>query len=271
MEQLNFEIGKSKYYVRDLTIQDYYDMQLKITLRDQNTGFEIVSTLSGCPIDDLKKLSYDNWVALWIAVQENIHKTITLDDKFSPIVELNGIRYGMINMDLISIGEFSDLDVILASPAADSKMHEAIAVLYRPIISESGSEYKIEEYDSESFAKRAETFKGFPLSKARIAINFFLRSGNRSLKAMLDYLATTMEEMKQDLPDHLKDQVNQIQTELQEVGTELSSQLQVRIRSGWKTPLGSLSGRLLIGFRGKLMKLRNTISSSKKKNKNILR
>jgi hypothetical protein len=270
MEQLNFEIGKSKYYVRDLTIQDYYDMQLKLTLNDQQTGFEIVSTLSDCPIDELKKLKYDQWLALWYTVQETIHRTITLDDKFSPVVEIDNQKFGMIDLDNITIGEFSDLDIILTSTNADKRMHEAIAVLYRPIIWQSGNKYKIEEYSDEDFVDRVELFKSFPLSKARIAITFFLRSGNSSLKAMLDYLVLTIGDLKtEDLPEHLKTQIKMTQTKLQEVGSELSSQLGVRIRFGWRKRLGLKFVRLLIGSRGKLMKLKSKISKTKNNNNKI--
>lgn len=270
MEQLNFEIGKSKFFVRDLTIGDYYDMQLKLTLSDQNTGYEIVSKLSDCPIDLLRKLEYENWLALWYAVQQNIHRTITLDDSFSPVVELEGQRYGMTNLDRITIGEFSDLDVILSSTNADKRMHEAIAILYRPIIWEAGNKYKIEDYTMDDYPDRVETFKSFPLSKARIAITFFLRSGNSSLKVMLDSLILTLEEMKsENLPDHLREKLNQTQIELQEVGTGLSSQLQVTILSGWRKRLNSAFVKLLIGFPIGLMKLKRRISKHKNKNNKI--
>lgn len=270
MEKLNFQIGKDKYEVRDLTIQDYYDMQLKLTLSDQDTGFEIVSALSGCPIDQLKKIKYEEWLILWKSVQYNIHRVITIsEDKFTPILVLNDVRYGMVNMDNISVGEFGDLDVILSSPNADKRMHEAIAILYRPIIEEQGKKYKIEEYDSDTFPDRAEEFRNFPLSEARVAITFFLRSGSNSLKVMLDSLTAAMTEMKGDMPDHLKDQLNQTLKRLQEDGTQLSSLLQVRILSKWKKPRNYRLGLLLIGLHGGLMKLKKKILKLRSNKQNI--
>ena len=56
MSNTTFQIGKDHYTVRDLTIQDYYDMQLELTLSDQNSGFNVVSKLANCPLDKLKML-----------------------------------------------------------------------------------------------------------------------------------------------------------------------------------------------------------------------
>jgi hypothetical protein len=269
MSNTTFQIGKDQYTVRDLTIQDYYDMQLELTLSDQNSGFNVVSKLANCPTDQLKKLGYDQWLALWITVQNQINRNITLDeDVFSPRVKVNGVNYGMINLDNITIGEFSDLDVILSSPNAEQRMHEALAVLYRPIVEDSGKKYKIADYDSEEFGERAEEFKGFPLAEARVAITFFLRLGSRSLGTTLDSLNQQLEEMKSQMPEEMQEITERIQTKLQEVGTQLSSPLQVTIHSKLTKPRLSRLERLLIGWLTGLIKLRNRNSRLRKKNKN---
>jgi hypothetical protein len=196
MKPTTFQIGKTKYEVRDLTIQDYYDMQLELTLSDQLTGFKVVSELSGCPVDKLRSLSYDDWLALWVTVQNQINTNITIEDStFSPTVDLDGVTYGLIDMDKITVGEFADLDVILSSPNVDHRLHEAMAVLYRPVISSSGKKYKIEDYNSDTFNERTETFRKFSLPKAKVALTFFLLSGSKSLGATVDSLIKMMTEM----------------------------------------------------------------------------
>lgn len=269
MSNTTFQIGKDKFEVRDLTIQDYYDMQLELTLSDQNSGFNVVSKLANCPVDKLRQLGYDQWLALWITVQNQINRNITLDeDVFSPRVKVNGVNYGMINLDNITLGEFSDLDVILSSPNAENRMHEALAVLYRPIIEDNGKKYKIVDYGDEGYAERAEEFKAFPLAEARVAITFFLRLGSRSLGTTLDSLNRQLQEMKSQMPEELQILTERIQTRLQEVGTQLSSPLQVTIHSRLTKPRLSKLERHLIGWHTGLIKLRNRISRSKKKNKN---
>jgi hypothetical protein len=270
MSNTTFQIGKDKYTVRDLTIQDYYDMQLELTLSDQNSGFNVVSKLADCPTDQLKKLGYDQWLALWITVQNQINRNIKLDEEvFSPKVKVNGVNYGMINLDNITLGEFSDLDVILNSTKAESRMHEAMAVLYRPIVEENGKKYKIADYDSEEFADRAEEFKSFPLAEARVAITFFLRLGSRSLEAMADSLNQQLQEMKSQMPEEMQRITEQIQTKLLEVGTQLSSQLQVTIHSKSTKPRLSRLERHLIGWLTGLINIRNKNLKLRKKSKNI--
>jgi len=269
MSNTTFQIGKDQYTVRDLTIQDYYDMQLELTLSDQNSGFNVVSKLANCPTDELKKLKYDQWLALWITVQNQINRNIMLDeDVFSPRVKVNGVNYGMINLDNITIGEFSDLDVILTAANAEHKMHEALAVLYRPIVEDTGKKYKIADYSSEDFAERAEEFKAFPLAEARVAITFFLRLGSRSLGTTLDSLNQQLQEMKSQMPKEMQEITQRIQTRLQEVGTQLSSPLQVTIHSKLTKPRLSRLERHLIGWLTGLIRLRNKTSKLRRKNKN---
>ena len=270
MSNTTFQIGKDHYTVRDLTIQDYYDMQLELTLSDQNSGFNVVSKLANCPLDKLKMLEYEQWLALWITVQNQIHSNITLDeDAFSPRVKVNNVNYGMINLDHITLGEFSDLDVVLNSPNAEHRMHDAIAVLYRPIVEDDGKKYKIAEYNSEEFAERAEEFKAFPLAEARVAITFFLRFGNKSLGVTLDSLSQQLQQMKSQMPDEMKLIVEKIQIKLQEVGTQLSSPLQVTIHSKSTKPALSKLERHLIGWLTKLINIKNKNSKLRKKSKNI--
>ena len=268
MKPTTFQIGKDKYEVRDLTIQDYYDMQLELTLSDQLTGFKVVSELSGCPVDRLRSLSYDNWLALWITVQNQINTNITIEDStFSPTVEVNGVTYGLINMDKITVGEFADLDVILSSANVERRLHEAMAVLYRPVTSSSGKKYKIEDYDSDTFADRAESFRNFSLPKAKVALTYFLLSGNRSLGATLDYLSKTIQEMA--TTPEMQEKVQPILTKLQEDGLALLSRSQEKTLSRSKKRHISRFGRLLIGLRGKLIKLGKRLQSRKKNYKNI--
>lgn len=260
-QKTTFQIGKTVYTVRDLTIKDYYDMQLELTLSDQNTGFKIVSTLSECPPSELSKLKYEDWIALWITVQNQIHQAITIDEnRFTPVVEVEGVKYGIINMDSISVGEFSDLDVILSSPNPDRKFHEAMAVLYRPVIWEEGKKYKIKDYNAEEFKERAELFLKFPLNEARVALTFFLHSGNKSLGVMLDSLTTLMLDMMRQMPDEMRSKASQHILKLQEAGSQLSSSLRVKIRSGSTKPPASPFAQLLIGLHGGLTKLKKQIT-----------
>ena len=64
------------------------------------------------------------------------------------IVKYNGKSYGFIpNLDEITVGEMADLSMYLKD---ESKLSNAMGVLYRPITSKQGERYNIEDYDNHS-------------------------------------------------------------------------------------------------------------------------
>lgn len=266
---IKFEIDNKEYQIKELSLQDYYDIKSKLILEGYEAEFEIVSILSGCPIEEIKALKYEDWEKLYTSTTVLINNDFTSEGKFSPIVEVEGGKYGFMDMDNISIGEFSDLDVILTAPNSETRLHEALAILYRPIIYQEGDKYKIEKYGTETYKDRVELFKKFPLSKAKVAIAFFLHSGNRSLKAMLGSLTTVMRDLMTDMPEEMKEETNQILKKLHEDGSELFSYSPAKTHSNWMTRVASTYGRVLIGLRGVSMKLKKKNSKRKNNNQNI--
>ncbi len=64
------------------------------------------------------------------------------------IVKYNGKEYGFIpNLDEITVGEMADLSMYLKD---ESKLSNAMGVLYRPITTKQGQRYNIEDYDNHS-------------------------------------------------------------------------------------------------------------------------
>jgi hypothetical protein len=68
-------------------------------------------------------------------------------------------------------------------------MHEAAAILYRPIVKQSGEFMILEDYDTVKSAERAQEFLDLPVSAIRSANAFFLQSAHSSLRNTLDYLS----------------------------------------------------------------------------------
>jgi len=130
---------------------------------------------------------------------------------------------------------------------------------------ESGDE--TEDYDSDTFPDRAEAFRKFSLPKAKVALTFFLLSGNKSLGATLDYLIKSMKEMA--TTPETKEMLQPILTKLQEAGLPLSSPSPEKTHLKSKKPHISRFGRLLIGWHGRLIKLGKKLQNRKKNYKNI--
>jgi hypothetical protein len=268
MTNKQFKIGKKTYKFKELTIQDYYDIQLLAVTDDSDSGFEVISKISGCPVNLLKGLSREDWLEVWIDSQNFIKDSMQeVKGKAEPVVRVNDRLYGLINLDKMTIGEFSDIDIITNSSNFEGKLHEAVAVLYRPLDKVMGIPYKLAEYDPDDFAQRAEEFKQFPLSQARISLGFFLTSVSTSLKATADSLVNQMKEAKWD-PEKISE-MERILNALPGIGTPLSTLSQGKIHLESTKPQSSIFGRLLTGWLGRQTKSENKNSKTKNKKQKL--
>lgn len=93
------------------------------------------------------------------------------------------------DINKISFGEWLDLE----SNCKDFPKHltKILAILYRPIHSELGNKYKIEQYTAEHLSN-ADQFREMPLSIANGALVFFSNIENELLNHSLEFLDTTM-------------------------------------------------------------------------------
>jgi hypothetical protein len=186
--------------------------------------------------------------------------------KSEPVIRVNGKEYGLINLDKMSIGEFSDLDIITSSTNMEGRLHEAMAVLYRPLEKKMGIPYKVSEYDPDNFAQRAEEFKQFPLAQARINLGFFLTLGSTSLKATVDSLVKDLRQTGMD-PKRTEELI-QILKKLPGIGTQLLTLSQDKTHLESKKHQPSIFGRLLTGFLGRQTKSESKNLKSKNKKQN---
>jgi hypothetical protein len=99
------------------------------------------------------------------------------------------VTFGFIpKLEDMSMGEFVDID---SSISDWDNMHNAMAVLYRPISFQSKSHYLIKEY--EGYEELSEYMKDMPISVALGALVFFYRLGKELSNYTMDYL---MEQLK---------------------------------------------------------------------------
>ena len=231
--KVDFNIGKKNYKLRELTVADHYAIQTELALNEA-PGFFITNLLSGCPVEDLKSLSVENWTELWNAVQAFLIDQNKRKASFKPIVILKGVEYGIVDMNKMTIGEFADLDMILNSSDSDRRIHEALAVLYRPVIKKkSDYSFEIADYNEDDYLDRAELFKEFLLSDAKRAVGFFFLSALQSTRATLDSLMQKGEivmEMETEMPGIIETLL-ETDKNLNELGTQLSSLYQIQIPS----------------------------------------
>jgi hypothetical protein len=211
MKKIEFTIDKNNFEIKELNLQNYKDIMDMLQNSDDETPYEIVEYLSGCPKEELKSLKLSDWFFLWAEVEEQLQGQNTTTS-IQPTIEYLGVRYGLPQIEDMSVGEFADLDIIASGTNLEKRLLGIAAIVYRPIIEETEDFIKIEKHTSDGAKKREKLFQHLPLSAVLSASTFFLQSASQSLKNILDSspkgknsptLLQDLEELEKSLqPDH---------------------------------------------------------------------
>lgn len=255
---ITFEIGDKEYEIKELTIRQYYEVEQYLISSSIKEHYEVISRLSGCPIKDLKTLRMDQWSLLWTTLVEILSQYFTQDmGNIVQELEHDGVQYGLIKLDEVTIGEFADLDVILAADNSKQRLHEVLAILYRPIIGRGfRGQPKIKPYAEINNAEQSEIFKDLPIRYVKSALSFFLLSGNLSLVNTVDYLVKEVRKNK-DLPVPIKKELLALARKLLEDGGEQLTSSPEKMSSILKRLRSSTYDMGLTGSPGRQMKLKN--------------
>lgn len=261
MSNTSFIILEKEYFFSDITLRRYYELQRILANPADGSEYEIVSALTDCPIDILKKLKYTVWLQIWEEAQIHIMSIAdTKTENVKPIIELHGIEYGLPDINDITLGEFIDLDLLLQSTNSDGKLNEIAAIIYRPIVKKTKNSIKIEAYEADEAKERAELFMDLPIDSIRSANSFFLHYANLSLKNTVEYLAQTpqakmMPQQDQEVLQNLAQQG---------FGGIQSTPLLEKILYNLQKLPSYQSGKRLTGLRGKRTSILSRILNYKK-------
>lgn len=173
---IDFKIGKKRYKISTIRIRDYYAIRSAIIVQDRETSYNLVSLMSGCPIDILKELNPIEFLEVWSSLEVMIEKNMTQNLEARTKITHDGVEYGLVDFDDMSIGEFADLDLLLNDSNFENRLHEVLAILYRPITRSHLLKYEIAEYDTKDFKDRCQKFLDLPIRHAKAVMSFFLSS-----------------------------------------------------------------------------------------------
>jgi len=188
-----FKIKNQTYEFKEIDLQSYYKLQDILKEETKGSEYEIVSVVTGCPVDVLSKVKYGDWITIWGETQRTILAMNGSAFDVLPVIEHKGVKYALPPVDEITVGEFADLDVIATSDNAERKLAEIAAIVYREVLNPKSKSLKIKEYDLEGYKERLEVFQDLPISAIRSANSFFLQCANLSLKSTVDYLLSRPE------------------------------------------------------------------------------
>ena len=155
--------------LNEITLGQYQKF-LKVSEENPEGSFlnaKMIEIFCGIPLSDSYKLKMSSVQAIVDILTEMLEETPAHIDKFT----LDGVVYGFVpDLDEMTLGEYVDLD----GNASDwQKMHIAMSVLYRPVITNKGGKYNIKEYTADN----PDNMKDMPLGAAIGSLFFFYNLG----------------------------------------------------------------------------------------------
>lgn len=139
-------------------------------------------------------------------------------------VKISDKEFGFIpNLEDITFGEYVDLDSTISDW---DTMHNAMAVLYRPVISRAKELYTIEDYESSH--KYSDTMKNAPMTMVFGALVFFWTLGTELSIAMMESLeeeemSTAQQQTSPESGDGIAASMHSLKETLQSLKTLLGS------------------------------------------------
>jgi hypothetical protein len=165
-----------------------YQKFLAIAKDNEESEFlqqKMVQLFCGIDLKDVAQIRYKDVAE----ITANINNLFNKENRFIQRFKMGGVEFGFIpNLDEMSTGEYMDLDTYIVDW---DTMHNAMAVLYRPIINKLGNKYQIEEYKGS--VTYADVMRHAPLDVVLGAMVFFYNLGNDLLKSTVNYLETNKE------------------------------------------------------------------------------
>ena len=155
--------------LNEITLGQYQKF-LKVSEENPEGSFlnaKMIEIFCGIPLSDSYKLKMSSVQAIVDILTEMLEETPAHIDKFT----LDGVVYGFVpDLDEMTLGEYVDID----GNASDwQKMHTAMSVLYRPVITNKGGKYNIKEYTADN----PDNMKDMPLGVAIGSLFFFYSLG----------------------------------------------------------------------------------------------
>jgi hypothetical protein len=157
------------YEVKEPTISTWSKVQALKDFTDMTEwSIEVISMSTGLSVEEIKE---GRWEDVMLVATNITNYFLSQGNKFHKEFEFKDVKYGFIDLNNLSFGEFIDLDTYLSkSPIERQKeLHIQMALLYREV----GEDGKLIKYDGSLVQARAEIFKDLPIIYVQGALSFF--------------------------------------------------------------------------------------------------
>lgn len=163
--------GKVQKVNTEMTIELYQTIQ-KNPLKYTNPS-EMLALYLGITVEELKDLPVDQIRFVEGVLSSHILRPNPDDVVFT--FQFDGVTYGLENdWGNMKWGQWVDLEVFSQQDKITDSIHIIMALLYRPVVVEKGTEYKLVDFKSAEVMERAEMFrKNLPIAYWFGCANFF--------------------------------------------------------------------------------------------------
>jgi hypothetical protein len=160
---------------------------------------DLISISTGLTPEQIKE---HGWIQI-LEVADNITQYFLNEShQFHKEFEFKGVKYGFIDLNNLSFGEFVDIDTLLSKPPVErqSELHIHMALLYREL-DESG---KLVKYDGSKVVERAEIFRDLPIRYVHGALSFFFRLDRVLRRNTRNYLKNLLKAKMMNMRETIK-------------------------------------------------------------------
>jgi len=168
--------------LNEITLEQYQRF-ISIAEKNEDNNFlqlKMLEIFCGVSLEIASNMSLKDVNEITASINEMFAK----EYKLQTIFKLADTNFGFIpNLDEISLGEFTDLDNYFGKM---DKLHNAMAVLYRPIIDKFRDKYSIQDYNGS--ITYCDVMKSMPMDVVFGAMVFFYNLSNELLISSLNYL-----------------------------------------------------------------------------------
>lgn len=178
----------------DVTVRQFqhYSALIGIAVTDEQKMRVALQALCGMTHSEIKAMSVKDG-------QEMMKRLAFLsqepkgDEALIQKFTMNGVQYGFIpNWTQLTLGEYIDLEAYTSTGKMTEHLHEALGLMYRPIIHEALHQYEIEPYELDD--RRNKAMLDVPMNIAVGAMVFFYTIGRAFAIDMRSYLNRLKEE-----------------------------------------------------------------------------
>ena len=157
----------------DITVGQYQEMMLVQSDSEITKFIETISIALETDPEEIRQIPLREYKALQTQMSFISQEPLmNLVERF----EFRGTRFGLEpDMQLISTGVFLDAEQFKNEPIIN--LHQTLALIYRPIVSEDSESWQIEPHQSVGFEKRALLFKELSIETVLGATFFFSNLG----------------------------------------------------------------------------------------------